>query len=160
MTKPLEITTVSDTEIVVRRSFDAPVGMVWRCFTEPDLIRRWYGLPDWEMTVCEYDARVGGTWRFVTRAPSGWEMGSSGTIKEMVRPSRIVNTELYDEDWTGGETLVTTVFHDEGPATTVTLMVAYPSKQARDGALATPMADGMELGFQRLDAVLAEAPDR
>lgn len=157
MPKPLEIKTISDTEIVVRRAFDAPVGLAWRCFTEPALIRQWYGLPDWEMTVCEYDARVGGRWRFVSKAPSGFEMGSSGEILEFVRPARIVNTELYDQDWTGGATTVTTVFHDEGDnACVVTIAVRYANKEGRDAALATPMAEGMEIGFKRLDAALAE----
>jgi uncharacterized protein YndB with AHSA1/START domain len=156
MPKPLEIKTLSDTEIIVRRSFDAPVALVWRCFTEPALIPRWYGLPDWEMTVCDYDARVGGKWRFVTKSPTGYEMGSAGVIKEFVQPKRIVNTELFDQDWTGGETLVTTVFHDDGPSdATVTLVVKYASKEGRDAALQTPMAEGMEIGFKRLDEVLA-----
>jgi len=161
MPRPLEITTLSDTEIVVRRSFDAPATLVWRCFTEPALIPRWYGLPDWEMTVCEYDARVGGKWRFVTKSPTGFEMSSSGVIQEFVQPKRIVNTELFDQDWTGGETLVTTVFHDEGPNdATVTLVVKYANKEGRDAALATPMAEGMEIGFKRLDDVLAAETGR
>lgn len=159
MQKPLEIKTLSDTEIIVRRSFDAPVAMVWRCFTEPPLIRRWYGLPDWEMPVCEYDARVGGRWRFVSKSPTGFEMGSSGEIKEFVRPKRIVNTELYDQDWTGGETEVTTVFYDEGDETTVTIAVKYANKEGRDAALATPMAEGMEIGFKRLEVLLAALPE-
>jgi uncharacterized protein YndB with AHSA1/START domain len=156
MPKPLEITTPSDLEVVVRRELDAGADLAFRCFTEPELIKRWYGLPDWEMTVCEYDGRVGGKWRFVSKAPSGFEMGSSGVIQEFVRPKRIANTETFDQDWTGGETLVTTVFHDQGERTSVTMVVKYASKDAREGALATPMAEGMEIGFKRLDELLAE----
>lgn len=160
MPRPLELTVLSETEIVVRRAFDAPVELTWRCFTEPPLIRRWYGLPDWEMTVCEYDPRVGGKWRFVTKSPSGFEMGSGGVITEFVVPKRIVNTELFDQDWTGGETLVTTVFRDEGDESVVTLVVKYASKDGRDAALSTPMAEGMEVGFKRLDVTLAELAAR
>ena len=112
MPKPLTITTPSDREIVVVREFDAPRDLVFRCFTVPELIRRWYGMPDWEMTVCEMDARRGGKWRFVSKAPSGYEMGSSGLLTEFEPTTRIVNTEIYDEDWTGGETVVTTLFDE------------------------------------------------
>ncbi|HEX4298488.1 MAG TPA: SRPBCC domain-containing protein, partial [Devosia sp.] len=110
MAKPLTLLTPSDREIVVSRDFDAPQHLVWDCYTRPDLIRRWYGLPDWPMIVCEYDARIGGRWRFVSRGPNGFEMGSAGEIVEFVPPTRIVSTELYDMDWTGGATRNTLSF--------------------------------------------------
>ena len=66
MPKPLTITTPGDRDVVVTREFDAPRELVFLCYTKPELIRRWYGLPDWKMTVCEIDFRVGGKWRFVT----------------------------------------------------------------------------------------------
>jgi uncharacterized protein YndB with AHSA1/START domain len=156
MPAPLTITTPGDREIVVTRAFRAPQDLVFRCYTVPSLIQRWYGLPDWTMTVCEFDARVGGKWRFVSRAPSGYEMGSSGEIRELEPSRRIVTTERYDDDWTHGETLITTLFNEVDGETTVTLTVLYASKEARDGARATPMADGMEQGFKRLDALVAE----
>ena len=160
MPKPLTITTPGDREIVVVREFDAPRDLVFRCFTVPELIRRWYGMPDWQMTVCEFDARVGGKWRFVTRSPNGFEMKSSGVLREFQPTTRVVNTETYEQDWTGGETIVTTVFDEHGGHTTVKLAVLYASKEARDGARSTPMATGMEIGFKRLDELLASMPAR
>ena len=74
MPEPLIITTPGDREIVVTRAFDAPRELVFLCYSKPELLRRWYGLPDWTMTVCEIDFRVGGRWRFVTRAPDGFEI--------------------------------------------------------------------------------------
>jgi uncharacterized protein YndB with AHSA1/START domain len=156
MPLPLEIDFPSDREIRVVRAFEAPRNLVFDCWTIPALIRRWYGLPDWTMKVCEMDARVGGRWRFVTRGPDGAEMGSGGEIRELVRPELLKTTERYDMDWTGGETLVTNVFTEERGRTLSTLTVLYSSKAARDGARATPMAEGMEIGYRRLDAVLAE----
>jgi uncharacterized protein YndB with AHSA1/START domain len=159
MPAPLTILMPSDREIVVTREFEAAPALVWRCYTEPALLKRWYGLPDWEMTVCEIDLRVGGRWRFVSRAPSGWEMGSGGVYTHILAPQRIENTELFDEDWTGGETRTSLVFHDlGGDRTRTTTAVLYASREARDGALATPMAEGMEAGFKRLDALLAAPP--
>ena len=125
MPSPLTITTPSDREIQVVREFNGPRDLVFRCFTVPELIRRWYGLPDWPMMVCEFDARVGGKWRFVTKSPSGYEMASSGILKEFEPTTLIVNTETYDEDWTGGETTVTTLFNEKDDVTTVTLTVLY-----------------------------------
>ncbi|MEO5805948.1 SRPBCC family protein [Devosia sp.] len=158
MPEPLIITTPTDREIVVTRRFDAPRDLVFLCYTKPDLLRRWYGLPDWIMTVCEIDLRVGGKWRFATRAPNGFEMASSGVYREIAAPERIVNTETYDQDWTGGETLCTLVLTEADGKTTSTLTVLYASKEARDGAAASPMAEGMEIGFKRLDDLLASNP--
>ena len=121
-------------------------------------LRRWLGPADWELTTCEFDARVGGKWRFVSRGPDGFEMGSGGTISEFIRPEWIKTTELYDMDWTGGETINTNRFTAIEGGTLSTLTVLYASKEARDGARATPMAEGMEMGFQRLDDLLADPP--
>lgn len=154
-TRPLEITTPSDTEIVIVRSFDAPRELVWQCYTRPELLKRWMGPPDWVLAVCEIDLRVGGKWRFVSRGPDGFEMGSGGVYKEVTPHDRIVQTEVYDQDWTGGETISSLEFSEADGITTTTTTVRYASKEARDGALATPMAEGMEMGFTRLDELLA-----
>lgn len=154
MPAPLSVTTPTDREIVVTRAFDAPRDLVFLCYSKPELLRRWLGPPDWSMPVCEIDFRVGGKWRFVLKSPQGFEMGSGGVYREITRPERIVNTELYDMDWTGGETLATVAFAERGGKTTVTTTVLYATKEARDGAAATPMAEGMETSFKRLDEVL------
>jgi uncharacterized protein YndB with AHSA1/START domain len=158
MPEPLIITTPGDREIVVTRAFDAPRELVFLCYSKPELLRRWYGLPDWTMTVCEIDFRVGGKWRFVSRAPNGFEMGSSGSYMVIEAPVRIVNTEIYDQDWTGGETIVTLTLIEKDGRTTVTMSVLYATPEARAGAAASPMATGMEIGFKRLDELLASKP--
>jgi uncharacterized protein YndB with AHSA1/START domain len=158
MPEPLIITTPGDREIVVTRAFDAPRELVFLCYSKPELLRRWYGLPDWTMTVCEIDFRVGGRWRFVTRAPGGFEMGSSGIYTSIEAPVRIVNTEIYDQDWTGGETIVTLTLTEKDRRTTATTLVLYATPEARAAAAASPMATGMEIGFKRLDQLLASKP--
>jgi uncharacterized protein YndB with AHSA1/START domain len=82
-------------------------------------------------------------------------MGMGGVFREIARPRRVVTNELFDQDWTGGETLVTTEFTERAGRTTSTITVIYASKEAREGALATGMTDGMEAGYQRLDELLA-----
>jgi uncharacterized protein YndB with AHSA1/START domain len=153
--KPLVVTTPSDREIVVTRQFNAPRAMVFDCWTKPELLKRWYGAEGWDLTHCEMDLRVGGKWRFVSRGPNGMEMGSGGIVRELSPPGKIVTTEKYDADWTGGETIVTNVLTEKDGITTMTITVLYATKEARDGALKTPMAKGMEMGFQRMEKTLA-----
>ena len=160
MPKPLTITTPGDRAVVVTREFDAPRELVWLCYSRPELVRRWYGLPDWKMTVCEMDFRVGGKWRFVTVSPEGYEMGSQGEYTAIVRPERIEQTEYYDDDWTKGGSENSVVFTEKDGRTITTLTVTYSSPEARAAAVATPMAEGMEIGFKRLDALLAEEQRR
>ncbi len=156
--QPLSITLPSDREIAITRSFAAPAELVFDCWTIPALIRRWLGPADWTFVTCEFDARVGGKWRFVTRGPDGFEMGSSGEVLEITRPDWIKMTELYDMDWTGGETIVTNTITEKDGVTTSLVTILYSSKEARDGARATPMAEGMEMGFKRLDELLERRP--
>lgn len=156
MAGPLQISTPSDREVVITRQFDAPRELVFDCHTKPDLVRRWLlGPPGWTMPVCDIDLRVGGRYRYVWHGPDGEEMGMGGTFRLIERPERIDTREQFDEDWTGGETFITTRFIEQGGRTTTTLTVLYSSKQAREGALATGMTDGMEMGYRNLDALLA-----
>ncbi len=153
---PLQVTTPSDREIVMTRVFDAPRQLVFDAHTKPDLVRRWLlGPPGWTMPVCEIDLRVGGRFRSVWRKDDGVEMGMGGVFREIVRPERIVHTELFDQDWTGGETVSTTRFAERDDRTTLTITTLYSSKEARDGALKSGMTDGMEAGYARLDGLLA-----
>jgi uncharacterized protein YndB with AHSA1/START domain len=161
MTNTLQIATPSNHEIVMTRAFDAPRSLVFDCWTQPELVRRWMFGPDgWSFVVCEIDLRVGGGYRFVWRGPDGSEMGMRGVYREIVAPERLVSSELYDEDWTGGETLGTTLFTEQGGKTTVTSTLRYASKEARDGALASGMDQGMAMGYDRLDALVTSLAER
>ena len=160
MPKPLTITTPGDRDIVVVREFDAPRDLVWLCYSKPELVRRWYGLPDWTMTVCDMDFRVGGKWRLGQRSPDGYELASQGIYTAIVSPELIEQTEYYDDDWTKGGSDNVVVFTERDGRTTSTMTVTYSSPEARAAAVATPMAEGMEIGFKRLDAVLAEQQAR
>jgi len=152
----LIVTTPSDREIAMTRVFNAPRNLVFDAWTRPDLVRRWLlGPPGWTMPVCEIDLRVGGTYRFEWLGQDGTRMGMGGIYREIVIPERIVNTQLFDVDWTGGETLGTLLFTEQGGKTTLTNSVLYSSREARDAALRTRMAEGVEAGYARLDEILA-----
>jgi uncharacterized protein YndB with AHSA1/START domain len=151
----LTVETQGDRELVLTRAFAAPRALVFDCMTKPELVRRWLlGPPGWTMPVCDIDLRVGGGYRYVWRNEDGHEMGMGGVYREIVAPERIASTEIFDQDWTGGETLTTSELSEAGGRTTLTTTVIYANEAARKGALITGMTDGMEMGYARLDALL------
>ncbi len=152
-----KLSTPSDREILVERDFDAPRALVFDAFTRPDLVRRWLLGPDgWTMPMCEIDLRVGGAYRYVWRKEStGAEMGMGGTFREIVPPQKLVITEKFDDAWYPGEAINTTTFEERSGITTVRLVVAYESREARDIASRSGMERGMIAGFDRLEQLLA-----
>lgn len=151
------ITNPRDAELVITRTFTAPRQLIWDCHTKPDLVRRWLLGPDgWIMPVCEIDLRVGGAYRYEWRNANGREMGMGGTYREIGAPQRLVNTELFDEDWTGGEVLTTLELLQDGPKTLLTNTGIYSSQAALEAALKTGMTTGIDAGYARIDAIAAE----
>lgn len=156
MPKPLTITTPGDRQIVVVREFDAPRDLVFLCYSKPELMRRWYGMPDWTTFVCDIDFRVGGKYRIGQRSPDGYELASQGIYTAIVAPERIEQTEYYDDNWTQGGTVNVLTLTEANGTTTATMTITYTTPEARAAAAASPMAVGMEIVFKRLDTVLAE----
>lgn len=157
---PVEVTTPGDRDIVLVRSFAAPRELVWEALTTPDLLVRWYGARGWHLVVCEVDLRVGGGYRFVSRDEAGEHLGQSGTFTEVVAPTRLVATEVFDDQSYPGESLITRELNAVGGQTTVTTTVRLPSPAARERVLRYPMAEGFGQACERLDALLAEiVPD-
>lgn len=161
-TGALEITTPSEREIVMTRTFDAPRTLVFKAFTKPDLLKRWLlGPPGWSMVVCEVDLRVGGKYRYEWRRDKdGHRMGMGGVYREVVEPERIVSTEDFDESWYPGEAVGTLVLVEEGGKTTVTQTMLYESRVARDGVLESGMEQGVAASYDRLADLLATTPAR
>ena len=164
MSDKATVTLPSDREVQVVRSFNAQRSTVYRAYTEPALVRRWMlGPPGWTMPICEMDVRVGGQYRWVWRNETdSSQFGFSGTFVEVEPNVRLAHTERYDPgtigaDYPESSTRVTTTFAETGSITTVTAVMDYGSKEARDAAIATGMTDGMEQSFALLDQLLAEA---
>ena len=145
-----------DREIIMTRLFDAPRELVFDALTKPELVKRWLlGPPGWSMPVCEIDLKVGGAYRYVWRNEDGREMGMGGKYTEIVRPDRIVNTELFDEAWYEGESLNTWVLTEKEGSTTLTVTMRYGSEKTRDGVLESGMEKGVAVSYERLDEILA-----
>lgn len=156
-----QITLPSEREVKVTRSFKAPRALVYKAYTEPKLVQRWLlGEPGWSMAVCEMDVRVGGKFRWRWRNDQdGSEFGFTGTYRELQPPSRIVNTEGYDPGtvdfgYPGEDAIITYTFTEDAGVTTLTTLMDFGSKEARDAAVATGMTDGMEQSYQLLDTLL------
>jgi uncharacterized protein YndB with AHSA1/START domain len=155
----LQITTPSDRELAMTRSFDASRSLVFDAWTKPELLKRWLGVRGgWTFAVCEVDLKVGGKYRYVWRGPSGAEMGMGGVFREVVKPERLVATEKFDESWYEGDAVDTTTFVERGGKTTVTTTVLYASKAVRDAVLKSPMETGVAESYDKLDEVLASRP--
>lgn len=157
-TGTLTVTTPTEREIVLTRVFDAPRRLVFDAWTKPELLRRWYGPHGHKLVLCEVDLRVGGTWRYVVRAPDGTEMRMHGVYREIVAPERLVNTEANDdcEAQAGSEaSLVTTNLVERDGRTTLTCTVLYPSQQIRDAVINSRMEYGVAQAYDRLAEALA-----
>jgi uncharacterized protein YndB with AHSA1/START domain len=158
-TESLEVTTLSEREITMTRVFDADRSQVFEAYTNPDLVRRWLlGPAGWTMPVCEIDLKVDGVFRYVWSAPNKPDLGLRGVYREIARPERIVHTEVFDGDWTGGETLVTTTFVEHACKTTITTTVHYPSRALRDTVLKSGMERGVAASYDRLARLLPGKP--
>jgi len=152
-----KVTTPSDLEIAMTRVFNAPRRRVFDALTKPALVKQWLlGPPGWSMPVCEIDLRVGGAYRYVwCNTAKGKEMGSGGIFREIVPHERIVCTELFDEAWYAGESLVTNVLVEQGGKTTLTLTSRFGSRETRDAVLKSGMESGVAVSYDRLEELLA-----
>ena len=91
-----KVTLPTDEQILITREFDAPKHLVYKAWTTPELVKRWWHANRGEMTVCEIDLRVGGTWRYVMVADGDFEVGFHGEYREIVPNERLVSTEVYE----------------------------------------------------------------
>lgn len=160
----VQVSLPSDNEVSVTRDFRAPRELVWRTHVEPELFQRWIGgYPGWSMPVCEMDVRPGGSYRWRWRFDEdGKEFGFHGEYRVVDAPSLMTYAEYFDPGTLGGDmptdtpAIVSTTFTEKNGITTLVVLMDYGSKEARDGAIATGMTDGMEVSYARLDALVAE----
>lgn len=140
----------TDTQILITREFDAPRHLVWRAWTTPGLVRRWWHANRGEVTLVESDLRVGGAWRQVMRTPDGMEVGFHGVFREVVPEERIVQTEVF-EGFPDAEALTTVTFAADGGRTRLTLLVEHQTKEHRDMHIASGMEDGLQDALDLLE---------
>jgi uncharacterized protein YndB with AHSA1/START domain len=151
------VTLPADTQILIVREFDAPKHLLYRAYTEPDLIKRWWSGERGEVTSVDVDLRVGGRWRYVMTANEGFEVAFHGTYRELVPNERLVTTEVFEgvpvenEDEDAALNVVT--FEEVDGRTTLTTLVECHTQVVRDMIIGSGMEGGMQEAMDRLEQV-------
>ena len=153
-----KVTTPTDTQILITREFAAPKHLVFKAYTTPELIKRWWSGKRGQTKLAEVDLRVGGTWRFVMDTNEGFEVAFHGTYKEIVENERLVSTEVYEgipvpegEEEQG--TLNTLTLTESDGRTTLTVLVDCPNKEVRDAIIESGMEGGMQEAYDLLEEI-------
>ena len=149
-----KVTTPTERAIQLTRLFDAPPALVFDAMTKPEHVRKWWGAlgEGYSVPVCEIDLRVGGSWKFVNSTPGGEDVTFYGVYREIVRPSRVVSTEVF-APYPDAGSLVTTILSEEKGKTRLTVTAEYPSVDVRDMVISTGMEYGAGLSYDKLDEV-------
>ena len=153
------LTLPTDTEILMVREFDAPKHLVYKAYTTPELVKRWWAGKRGSVTVAEIDLRVGGRWRYVMTAEGGFEVAFHGEYQEIVPDEKLVNTEVYEGAPEGGAALVTCTFEETDGRTTLSMLTQVDSKEIRDTIIATGMEGGAQEGLDILEQIAIELND-
>jgi uncharacterized protein YndB with AHSA1/START domain len=146
------ITTPSDREIVILRTFDAPQAVVFDAWTKPEHLAQWWDPSGAPLAVCEIDLRPNGAFRFVNRGPDGLRHPFTGIYREIAPPARLVFTTRISPS--GPESVGTLVFSEQQGTTTLTMTIACQSMADRDALLKMRIDVGTARTLDNLDAYL------
>lgn len=153
----------ADREIVITRVFDAPRELVWKAWTEPEQVARWWGPEGFSTRVEELDLRPGGRTRYVMIAPDGAEYPVGGMYIEVVPGEKFVSTDEFGDDFEPPEGIdlpegmvITCLFEDFGNQTKLTLTVSHPTAEDRRKHEEMGVVGGWNSSFDCLDRHLAE----
>jgi uncharacterized protein YndB with AHSA1/START domain len=149
------VTLPTDTQILVTREFDAPRRLVWRAYTEPELIKRWWAGEKGKVTSVEVDLRVGGRWRYVMEADGGFEVAFHGEYREIQSPERLVNTEAFEgiPEPDENAALVTVTLTEKDERTFIEVLIEAKDKNGRDAIVNSGMEEGMQQSYDALERV-------
>jgi uncharacterized protein YndB with AHSA1/START domain len=152
------ITLPADSQMLITREFDAPPHLVYKAWTTPELVKRYWAGRRGTMTDVEIDLRVGGRWRYVMTANEGYEVAFNGEYREIVPNERIVNTEIYEgaevEPGTEPVLNVVTFTEIEGGRTRLELLTECHTQEIRDLILESGMEGGMQEQMDVLDELV------
>ena len=145
----------SDTEILITRVFDAPAGLVFDVWTNPQHVQNWWTGPEDNWLVCDIDLREGGHWRYVVESPVHGVFGWHGQYRSIEPSHRIVSTEVF-EGYPDAEAIDNLTLVEVDGVTTMTVLVQHSSKENRDGHLNAGMEGGLQLALNRVDHILED----
>jgi uncharacterized protein YndB with AHSA1/START domain len=148
-------TLPTDTQILITREFAAPRHLIYRAWTTPELIRRWWSAKRGAVTVANVNLRVGGAWRQVMVTDDGFEVAFHGEYRELVPNERIVSTEVY-KGMPEGEALNTLTLTEANGRTTLTILVQHENQAHRDAHINSGMEAGMQNAMDLLEQAVTE----
>ena len=155
--KRAKVTTPSDTEILIEREFDAPKHLVYKAYTTPDLVSRWWPGERGEMAECEIDLRPGGRWRYAMVAKGDFQVAFHGEYSEVVENERLVTTEVYEGAPPGTPpALSIATFEESEGRTTLSMLMRVESREVRDMIIESGMEGGVQEGMDILEQVTRE----
>jgi len=146
------VTLPADTQILITREFNAPRHLVYRAWTTPELVKRWWAGDRGKVTIAEIDLRPGGSWRYVMIANGGFEVAFHGEYTEIVPDERIVSTEIF-EGMPDAASVSTATFTETDGRTTLTILVQHTSKEHRDIHVNSGMEGGLQEALDHLEQV-------
>src|SRR5687767_9969981 len=149
------VTLPTDTQIRITREFDAPPRLVYKAYTTPELVKKWWSAKRGEVTIAEIDLRVGGKWRFVMIADGGFEVGFHGVYREIVPNERLVSTEAYEgiPNPDDNASVNTLTLAEKNGRTVLTVLCEYYTQEVRDMVIQSGMEGGMQDAFDLLEEV-------
>jgi uncharacterized protein YndB with AHSA1/START domain len=153
------VTLPGECEVRIARRFEAAPERLFDACIRADMLQRWLGPEGWDFAICDNDPVPGGRYRWLWRDPQQRELGMRGEYLKVARPFEIMRTEIFDQDPARNETIGWIVFGEGERGTLVTTSVLFPSREARDAALARGMVRGTSASFDRLELLLAVARD-
>ena len=160
--RALTFERVSDRELVMSRTFNAPPRIVFDAWTRPEYVSRWWAPTSMgaAMVSCEADIIVGGEYRYVLQAPKGNLFGFSGTYTEITPPSGLVYTSFFEPEGVprtsnDDAVVVTVTFEERDGKTYMVAREVYPSKEILDAAVATGMERGVHVTMDQLDELVS-----
>jgi uncharacterized protein YndB with AHSA1/START domain len=147
-----KVTLPADDQILITREFDAPAHLVYKAWTTPELVKRWWSGQRGEVTSVEIDLRVGGRWRYVMVADAGFEVAFHGEYREIVPNERLVSTEVF-EGMPDAAAVDTITFNEVDGRTFVELLVQHSRKEHRDAHVESGMEEGLQEALDSLEQV-------
>jgi uncharacterized protein YndB with AHSA1/START domain len=134
------------------REFNAPRHLVFKAWTTPELIKRWWNAKRGVVTLAEVDLRVGGKWRWVMMADGGFEVAFHGEYREIAPDERLVYTEVFEGAPESGALNTMTLAEADG-RTTATMLMDFRNQADRDAVIASGMEDGLQDALDLLEEV-------
>jgi uncharacterized protein YndB with AHSA1/START domain len=150
-----KVTLPAGNQILITREFNAPARLVWKAYTTPELIKRWWSGERGTVTSAEVDLRVGGQWRYVMTANGGFEVGFHGEYREIVPAERLVNTEAFEgmPDPDEHAALCTVTLTEKDGRTYFEMLVEHRDQAGRDMHVNSGMEGGMQEAMDALEKV-------